>query len=426
MSYTQHLKKTFSPILISRALPITGISLLFSILAYNGSEGLAIFAYTLALFSVISTITSMCLSAAGNIMAAPNQDHHSAQAIFSAGLYLSCAAAGTATLLSVALAGAVTYLPGANTLDPHTVSSLALIYTACIPMAIINTFLQLFHEGAGNAGACAKTKTFATLTGIAFLFLATGHTGKNFLSLCMCYFLIVELVTLIILIIVSRGHGLVIAPRYDAKTTGILIKLGLPIAIGLAGQKLYFYLLNERIAVLDTELISQLSVFMTASGLLLLPYVALGQAHSLYISKMARGRHPYYWVGLSWLCMLTLVIAALGMQLGGWFLRLVGDSVLLPTPSLLVTLLLFLFSNGLLSLAMGHLRGAGDTLTPQVAVNVVIFSTLIPVFYLVTPKVADLAWYMNIQSAALLCVALGLGLRIWLLQRTSTALKVQL
>lgn len=425
MSYNEHLKKNYAPILVSRTVPIIGVSLVFSILARNDSDGLAIFAYTLALFSIISAITSMCLSAAGNVIAAPSQDKHSSQATFSAGLFLSCTIAATATLLSIALASMISWFPGAQTLCPYTITYLALIYTACIPMAVINTFLHLFHEGAGNAAACAKTKTFATCAGIAFLIPAWIYGEEHLLAIGMSYFVVIELITFLTLIIFSRARGLSIAPRYNARTTAILFKLGLPVAIGLAGQKLYFYLLNERMAVLDTNLISQLSVFMTLSGLLLLPYVALGQAHSLYISKTLLDRHHSYWMGLSWLCLITLIFATVGVLLGEWLLEFVGGSVLVPSGTLFITLLLFLFSNGLLSLAMGHLRGAGDTLTPQIAVNVMIFSTLIPVVYLMTPQVVDVAWYMNIQSIALLCVSLGLGLRIWLIQHSSSRLKAK-
>lgn len=70
---------------------------------------------------------------------------------------------------------------------------------------------------------------------------------------------------------------------------------------------------------------------------------------------------------------------------------------------MLASLLLLLLSNGLLSLAMGHLRGMHDTLWPQLIGNLVIFSMLVPLIYLITPEPPKLEWYMTAQSVALLC-----------------------
>jgi len=421
MSYFAHLKFNFLPMLLSRTIPVLAITLMFAMIAHSLNSELAVFSYALAILAVVSALFSMCLSATGNLIASPSVDVTMAQRIFSSGLYLSAVTALAATLTALALTQLVSVLPGAQKMDSVTLTRLMLIYIACIPLTIFNTFFHLFHESSGFALHCTKLKTIATLAGGGFLAISFLFTDQSNLLFClMCYFILTEGIVLACFIKLSKQRSLQFRITRNGKIISQTLTLGLPIALGLGGQKIYFYLLNEQLAFLDFNLVSQLAIFMTLAGILLLPFISLGQAHSLYVSKTGRNLLSTYAYGIGWLILLTVIISITGVFFGSAMFTLVGGSTLLPSSGILAALLFFLVSNGLMSISMGHLRGMNDTLKPQIIVNVMIFITLIPIFYFFAPVPAELAWYMEIQSGALLMISAVLSVRIWILTRPKT------
>ena len=418
MRYFSHLKSIFIPMLLSRAIPVAGMTVLFSLIAHKSNSGLAVFSYALAIFTIISALSSMCVSATGNIVASPSTDIFSAQKIFSSGLCLSFVIAVIGTLVALILVRYIQFLPGAQSLNDETLHTLALLYIACIPLTVANTFLPLFHESSGSALTCTKIKTYVTCAGCLFLEVAFFTADDHFfLFLAMCYFGLTELIAFLALAKLSADRSLEFRLFFCSKIVRKTLTLGLPIAVGLGGQKVYFYLLNERLAILDLRLVAELAVFMTLAGVLLIPYVTLSQAHSLYISKTTHHHIRAYWNGLVGLTLLTAALLLPGLLLNNALFALIGGATLPPSPSLLTVLLFFLVSNGLLSLTMGHLRGMHDTLMPQLIVNLIIFLTLVPALYFIAPDSPNLTWYMALQSLALLGIWALLTARIVILHR---------
>lgn len=418
MRYFSHLKSIFIPMLLSRAIPVAGMTVLFSLIAHKSNSGLAVFAYALAIFTIISALSTMCLSATGNIVARPSSDILSAQRIFSSGLCLSIVIAVCGTLVALILVRYIQFLPGAQNLNDETLRTLAFLYIACIPLTVANTFLHLFHESSGSALTCTKIKTYVTCVGCLFLGIAFFTADEHFFPfLAMCYFGLTELIAFLALAKLSADRSLEFRLFFCSKTVRQTLTLGLPIAAGLGGQKVYFYLLNERLAILDLRLVAELAVFMTLAGVLLIPYVTLSQAHSLYISKTTHHHIRAYRNGLVGLTMLTAALLVPGLLLNNALFALIGGATLPPSPSLLTVLLFFLVSNGLMSLTMGHLRGMHDTLMPQLVVNLIIFLTLVPALYFITPDPLNLTWYMTLQSLALLGIWAVLTARIAILHR---------
>lgn len=234
----------------------------------------------------------------------------------------------------------------------------------------------------------------------------------------MGYFPITEIITFVAFIKLSSARDFKFRLNFCAKTAMVILSLGLPIALGLSGQKFYFYLLNERLAYLDTRLLSELAIFTTLTGILLIPFAALSQAHSLYISKTPENRPRSYLFGLGWFAVISTLLLMLGAFFGDALFSLIGGSALAGTPAMLGTLALFLVSNGLLSMTMGHLRGMNDTLRPQLIANLTIFIVLVPLIYWVKPQQLDIRWYLLMQSLTILGIWLLLTLRIILLGRT--------
>ena len=88
LTYEQNLKENLWNFIVSRLFPFFGISIAAALLAHKNIADLPVFAYVLAIFSVISTLFYMPLAAIGNIV------HHqknalTPQAIFESGLSIA-------------------------------------------------------------------------------------------------------------------------------------------------------------------------------------------------------------------------------------------------------------------------------------------------------------------------------------------------
>ncbi len=188
--------------------------------------------------------------------------------------------------------------------------------------------------------------------------------------------------------------------------------LGFPIAFGLAGQKLYFYLLNEKLASTMAIWVAQLSVYMSVIGLFMIPVVAYCQAHSLYISRYAGRRWEFYVKGQLGLWMLVgVLLCALSLTGHSIFFGLGGEIVTFDRGAFISASCL-LVSGSVLSLSTSHLRVMRDVLVPQFIMNSVMLSVLIPIIFFVSVGARDIHFYLRLQSAGLLAGFLFLQLRI--------------
>ncbi|MFF7709193.1 hypothetical protein [Pseudomonas sp. NPDC007930] len=416
MHYFLHMKKVLLPMFIGRLVPVLGITLVFSLVAHSSSAQLATFAYALASLSVLTALTSMCLSATGNVIAGQGQGERGAQQVFSSGLLLAAALALVGTLAAMALAQTLWRLPGAGHFDLPYLVNMAWLYVLCVPFTIANVFFQLFHEGAGFASRCATVRTCAAGISGGLLWVALWFfSGRDFALMAMGYFFLSECLAFLAFIRLARQRGLRFKPALDAQWAQQILFLGVPVSFGLAGQKLYFYCLNERLAQASIDLVAQLAAFMNIAGLLLIPALALSQAHSVYVSKIAAGRGTAYGQGIGCFLLLMLVLAAAAVLLGEPVVALMSGVTLSYSPGLLAAIMVYLASSGFLALVMGHLRGMNDTLRPQLIVNLMLFTLLVPVIYCVAPATLGIMGYVWLQSAALALMGAVLSVRVWVL-----------
>ncbi len=168
LTYEQNLKENLWNFIVSRLFPFFGISIAAALLAHKNIADLPVFAYVLAIFSVISTLFYMPLAAIGNIV----HDQKNAltpQAIFESGLSIAVLFAAIAFAAALAV---FAYLPSIrflDSLDRDKLFYLSLIYIPAIPLLVINTFTHLFHEASGHSLPCATVKKWCTCAGCAFL-----------------------------------------------------------------------------------------------------------------------------------------------------------------------------------------------------------------------------------------------------------------
>lgn len=411
-SYTHAMRRTLVPLTTSRVMPYCGITFLLALTAHNRASDVALIAYVLAVFSVLSVVTSMSLGATGNLVAEYSADTPGRRRLFQGGFGVALAMALVALLVGSVLVSVVIYLPGAQ-METSKIHTLALIYTAAIPLLVINTFLHFFHEASGDAAACSAIKSGSTALACVCLCIAYGTSGSdNFIYWAMGYFIFSEAVLLVCLLGLSWRRQLCFSPVYCRRTVQNIINLGLPIAFGLAGQKLYFYLLNEKLATLTFVLVAQLSVYMSVMGLLMIPVVAYCQAHSLYISGHAEQRSGSYAKGQVGLGVGVVLILCMLLWGGPLLFCWLGGSIVTFDRDAFVSMAFLLASSAILSLSTAHLRGLRDTLASQLVMNVLMLSVLVPIIYFAGLGSADIHFYLRLQSGGLLMGFIALQLRI--------------
>lgn len=411
-TYTQYMRARLAPLTTSRIMPYCGITFLLALTAHNQASDVALIAYVLAIFSVVSVMASMSLGAMGNLVAECAGDVRQKENLFRGGFGIALVMASGVLLIGVMLASAVPWLPGAL-MDVNKIRYLAFIYIMAIPLLVVNTFLHFFHEANGDAGVCSWVKMVSTLCCVVYLCVAykVSENGQ-FVYWAMAYFVFGEALLLLCMVLLTWRRKFNFIPVYCKRTVLNVTRLGLPIALGLAGQKLYFYLLNERLAVLMPGGVAQLSVYMSVVGLLLIPVVAYCQAHSLYISGQADGSWRSYLKGQTGLLGLTGLMLGVLLLSGGRLFFWLGENIVPFDQRAFITTAVLLSSSAILSLSTSHLRGLRDTLAPQLIMNTLMLSVLVPIIYLVRVDSADIHFYLRLQSAGFLGGFACLQLRI--------------
>lgn len=405
-------------------IPTLGISAVFLLMAHKSSDDLAVFAYVLAVASVISGFFTMILAMVGNKTASLAGSPSEQRDVFTGGLTLALCLGALACLTCLLVTYLISGADGTRQMNPQTFWTLSLIYIASTPLLVINSFLQLFLEATGKASGYANARSSITLccsSLLAGLFVILS--SEDFTYGAMAYFFVTELLTLIFLIRLSGNQRYVSWTQAKEHSTYFL-RTGIPIAAGMSGQKLYFYLLTERLARLDSHLVAELSVFMTVVGLLIIPSVAFAQVHSLQMSRHIECAKAYFRAGLAWLLGGSLLISVVVYFVGEYVFLFVGGAVIDYSARLALTLVMFLVSSSLLGLAFGHLRALSETLVPQLVINVIMLALLIPAIYAVEFDTPDLADFLMLQSAAAFLGFIVLGFRIMVAHRRMHAASV--
>ncbi|MFS2161667.1 hypothetical protein ACCD10_30640 [Pseudomonas sp. Pseusp122] len=417
MKYSHIIKRSLPAFLGARLAPVLGISAVFLLVAHKNPTDLAIFSYVLAAASVISAFFSLILATTGNRAAALAQDHAAQRDLFAGGFTLALLIAALTAITCLCAMFFISGTSGARHLDTEVFWSLSLIYIASTPLLVINSFLQIFLEATGKAANCANRKILATVTCVGSLgLLFVGASAEAFKYWAMAYFLISELLVLFLLIRLC-GHQRYCSSGQARKLSGYFVRTGVPVAAGMSGQKIYFYLLTERLLRIDTHLVAQLSVFMTLVGLLIIPSVALSQIHSLQVSQRIRQSKGFFAAGLTWTLGIMLLSAVALYFLGEYLFFIAGGSIIDYSRRLFLTLIVFLTCSALLSLAMAHLRARHETFVPQLVINTLMLAFLIPGLYHFQFIDPDVETFLLLQSAAVFTGFLLLCGRIFFIHR---------
>ena len=417
LAYTENLKKNLWNFILSRLFPFFGISIAAALLAHKNILDLPAFAYVLAIFSVVSTVFSMPLAAIGNILH-NKKDSLLPQQIFEEGLTTTVFFSFLSLVVAALALIAIRHTTPFNTANDEAFFYLSIIYIPAIPLLVINTFTHIFHEASDNAARCAAIKKWCTSIGCCLLAIAFLLTDKtSFCYFAIAYFSAVELATFICLTRLSAQTGyrhVIKLPRHMFPS---IVSLGFPIAAGMAGQKVYYYLLNSKLLSLDEKLAADLSICMSVIGFLSIPLIGFAQLHSVYTSKHAQDTESIYSRGLISCLVLLLVISAVFLVMGNFLFFIFGDVSLSFTRESFFSISVSIFCSGYFMLTTSHLRAMKDTLIPQLTINLIMLAVLIPVIYMSGINGGSIYTYILLQSAATFVAALLLQYRIYRLHK---------
>lgn len=419
LNYNNTLKKSLPALVRGRLIPTLGISAVFLLMANKSAEDLALFAYVLAVTNVISVPLSLILTTVGNRAAALSHNENAQRDLFTGAFTLALPIAALATSGCLSAVYFVSETAGIGHFNSKAFWTLSLIYTASAPLLVINTFLYLFLEATGKAHRCADGRVLITLLCGGTLALSAIVTDNIDFKYCaMSYFFATEILTLFFLITLSRGRRFY-CWSLAKKTSGYFARSGIPVAAGLCGQKIYFYLLTERLIKIDASLVAQLSIFMTLFGLLIIPAQALSQLHSLQVSQDINRSRRYYRTGLIWITLIMASSAVILYVAAEDIFLAIGGPIINYNHRLYFGLMLFLVSNALLTLTLAHLRAWNETFIPQLLINSIMLAVLTPVLYAFDFPQPELATFLMLQSVAVVAGFLLLSGRIFFLHRRS-------
>lgn len=307
------------------------------------------------------------------------------------------------------------YLFSGPGVDTTTFAVLTLIYIPGAALLPINTFLQLFHEANNKASHYSKIRVGISFIGAISLIIAFRYSqAENFVYYATSYFAVTEALSLLFLMTMNRQYRF-ISLSQARHTARILIKQGVPISLGTAGQKIYFYLILERLIASDISLAAQFTIVMAITNIIAIPGAALSQIHSLFASRNNRLERSSFHQGLIWISVMITAIMALFLPVADTALSIYSNGTVTYSNSLFLCICFFLLCNSIMSLTMAHLRARKDTLIPQLTVNVIMLLGVIPALYIMPWITEQLTTLILTQSLAILSGCIFLHGRIaWL------------
>ncbi|MGH8601355.1 MAG: hypothetical protein ACREXR_00790 [Gammaproteobacteria bacterium] len=402
MDYFRNFRENIAPFTISRLLPYLSITITIALQAHKNFSDLPMLAYLLATYAVPVSIISMSIAIIGNFVALNKGSFEKNNLLFRTGF--------TASLILAAITTAACLLvhlywvsdSGIYGVDAAKLKSMSFIYIASTPFLVINTFLFFFNEAYKKASSSTRIESISAAASFIFVFAAYALSeDNNFCYFSIASIVVCEILTLGMYAFLSKKRRFTFTISFNIHLFKKIAAVGVPISFGLGGQKIFFFLMTERLIRISPDLVSMLSVTMSIVGFLLIPTSAFSQLHSLYISRNTRSLSMYNKVGMLYLAIISIVTIAPFVLFSGVFYEVFGGTEPLATQKLTVAVTFFLVTSGLIAFGMSQLRAIKDTLTPQVIMNSLMLLILYPVFISSYFDNADLADFLLAESVAL-------------------------
>lgn len=409
--YFNNIRSKIIPFITSRVVPFAGFTLITVMIARLNYPELGTFTYLTAMFSLPVVLMSMPLAMVGNFSAESKKTGESGSEIFLSGLPL-------AILLSVSggLIAAIMLFYFVSPVDKN-VNLAGEIYCICVPFLIINTYLFYYIESYISNKIMAKVKIASTFISAVAIVSLSVVVDKIVTWHVFSVFLLIEIILFCLYswVIASHSDGNLKQGLCSKVTEASkkLIVIGLPVALGLTGQKAVYFLITQRINDINSSLVADLSVMMSISGILSLPFAALAQIHSLFVSESDFKFH-YQIFKQGIICGCIAIFSILIIGTGGYYflLKLYNAAPVLYNLNYFLSISSLFVASSLMLLSMSHLRALHDTLYPQSIAVLILLVGFIPVIWLHTFKDDALYKIIYIQAAFTMLIFVVLSFRI--------------
>ncbi|WP_304526828.1 hypothetical protein [Halomonas sp. I5-271120] len=424
-SYKTFISTRMAPFSVTRFMPFASTATLILFLSRSSFDALSVFGYLMSVFMVATTILTMPLMVVGNLVAR-NPNNNGIGIYFYSGILLAFILGVIAAAINYAI---VTYYVSFDGMTGFTYAKVipyVTLYLLSIVVLSINSFLYIYMEALGLQRSVSRSKLISSISTIGFIVIALGVLNpKSPLAYSMGSFILGEglLLCSLLMFLVFRNCKECLIPPPKSRYLRLLpmhniMSLGLPVAVGMGGQKAIYYLINDRLLTLDIDYVGMLSVFSSISALVLIPVAAFCQANSLAVSrKPGKCFDNFFYSVAGWVLVIvpTLFIGCVFFPV---LVRLFGlnDELAGYDASILLALVVFVVSSGILTFATSALRGMRDTFVPQVAITSVMLMLFIPLIW--SNLFDDASFVSIIYSQSLFLFLCGVAMTIRYFQKS--------
>lgn len=361
----------------NRLLPYIGMALTGILIAHKNFEEFSFFSYLSSAYLFPATIATFTFFAIGNV--SPEHGHNQ-KAIFNSAFAMAVALA-----LLCSIACVVIFLLSQEEIHSYPpyykAMDLAQWYILYIFLYIINSFFSSFYEAwvKDRTSTIGRAVGFVPLISIAVLWFFTT-SPENYSYNVILLMTGSALLELVFYLIVSL-HKNLFRFTYHSDIMRRILAIGMPLGLGLAAQRLAFFLVNKRLLLTDKDTVSVFAVAISVTSLLSIPIAALSQIHSIHATRNPKSIPVN---ALAYILVLTLLPSTL--LTGGFdheLLSLYGlrDQLLDTDPLISAALLAILLSTAPLMLVTAHLRARGRSVVSQVVINVFVYGIYLTAVY---------------------------------------------
>lgn len=358
----------------NRFFPYLGISLVGILVANKNFEEFSFFSYISSAFIFPATIATFTFYAIGNLTPSPQDTKN--KEIFNSIFFLALVFASL-----VASACSIILLFSSNEISAYPsdfkAKELAFWYIIYIFIYVLTSFFNCYYEAwikdrSSNIGRMIGFVPLITFTIIGFFI----HNPLNYSYTVVVLMTVCGFFELIYYLYISRKNRL-FSLHLNPNTMRTLIAIGAPQGFGLALQRLAFFMVNKRLLLIDKDFVSVFSVAISIVSLLAIPVSAFTQIHSIHVTRNRTEplhAHPILLLLASALPSAILITCFDNLILPLYGLR--GD-LLGQDPWISLGILAMLMSTASLMLVTAHLRAYGQSVAPQIIINLSVYGVYV-------------------------------------------------
>ncbi|KPY19896.1 hypothetical protein [Pseudomonas syringae group genomosp. 3] len=374
LSYLKFFLDNILKFSANRFFPYLGISLIGILVANKNFEEFSFFSYVSSAFIFPATIATFTFYAVGNLT--PSSIDSKNKVVFNSILFLALVFSSFVVfacfLILIFSQKEISSYP-----SEYNAKELAICYIVYIFIYVLNSFFNCYYEAwikdrSSNIGRMVSFIPLIIFAIVAFFL----HSQLNYSYFVVVLMTVCGFFELAYYIYISRKNRL-FSLHVDLQTMRTLVLIGAPQGLGLALQRLAFFLVNKRLLLIDKDFVSVFSVAISIVSLLAIPVSAFTQIHSIHITR--NRTQPLYSYPILLLFGSALPSTILITYFDRLILPLYGlkSELLDQDPWISLGILAMLLSTASLMLITAHLRAYGQSVIPQIIINLSVYGVYV-------------------------------------------------